>query len=136
RVLVRLFQAMFAALMTGGRPFVEVYISDFQTLRSSLIHAAESHRSVAESIKQSLPGQIEEMTRGGWALRRRTPGAPFLSEVGKYPGAEYFASKETERDKRFEQAARLEKYADELNTYCQFVRTLSIIQLRGLRAVQ
>jgi hypothetical protein len=121
-MVIRLYQAIVAALQPGGRPFVSIVVGEFQAVGDALKLGARQSREEAAQASKAAEYYANEL--------RAYIGSP-PSEMGSVvvSAGAYEAHMGSQSMRQFEEATKtaegLEARAQEIDLYCQLAVKLS-----------
>lgn len=124
--LIRIHLALAAALKHGGRPFAELYVNRMRLAEPELREAALRARREAESLGESAAEKdFRERAERGWGLN---------SMQQRVASRQAQMRRETRQEKLIADAERLEKDADQIMLFCDFIIAVATrrIDLRSL----
>jgi hypothetical protein len=116
--VIRIYQAVVAALMEGGRPFMELYIQDL----SSVTDKARDRAAFLKGHAASIDLKALEERRGGVMQYALPEGENLLIQLS---GAMAIREAEEQKKKLLIEAANLEKTALFLESLCSFILSIA-----------
>lgn len=118
--LIRIYQGLTAALISGGRPFAEKIVTSLRSTSNEWLADAKKRQDAAEMV--DVDG-----ARNDLMLERRYPGPSSMrmEHAAEIMGLSIeVARRESQRDYLISESARLSRHAQELMRACELIEQL------------